>query len=332
MRKVSIKDVAQRAGVSNATVSLVLNGKEKDGRVGKEVADRVRKIATEMNYQPNALARSLQSGRTHIIGLIVADISNPFFSSLAYYVQDQMEHAGYSVIIMNTNENDQDLEKIVGLLNNHQVDGYVIVPTEKGEKTIMKLQELKRPLVLLDRSYTNLKTYAVMVDGSQASFEATSMLMEYGCKRIGLISYEGFHTHMAERRYGYMHALLRAESYKPELESYIRFNNLEEDVEREIIRLIEKKVDGILFATNSISLTGIKVLLKHQIKIPEMVRVVCFDKSEAFEFMRNPVPYIQQPIETMGRKAADLLLEQMEGKGLMPQTCRFPATLVRRDR
>lgn len=332
MKKVSIKDVAQRAGVSNATVSLVLNGKEKDGRVGKEVADRVRRIASEMNYRPNALARSLQSGRTYIIGLIVADISNPFFSSLAYYVQDQIEQAGYSVMIMSTNENDHDLEKIVGMFQNHLVDGYIIVPTEKGEDTILELQKHNRPLVLLDRNFAHLKTYSVMVDGYQAAYEATSLLIEYGCKRIGLVIYKSFHSHMSERKRGYIDALERAGMYDPELEGKVRFSNLEDDIEKEISRLIDKKVDGIFFATNSISLIGIRTLFKHKIKIPEMVHVVCFDKSEAFEFMPNPVPYIQQPIEIMGRRAADLLLEQIEDKESVPQISKFPATLIRRDR
>ncbi len=331
MRKVLIKDVAQKAGVSNATVSLVLNGKEKEGRVSKEVAQRVRRIASEMNYQPNALARGLQSGRTFIIGLIVADISNPFFSSLAYYVQDQIERAGYSVMIMNTNEDDQHLATIIGMLKNHQVDGYVIVPTEYGEDSIKELQELQRPFVLLDRCYTNLKTYGVMVDGYQASFEATTMLIDKGCKRIGLLIYKSFHSHMSERKYGYTDALQRAGLYNPEFTEYVNFNTLDQDVSDAISRLIEKKIDGLFMATNTISLKGIKELLKRKINIPEQIRVVCFDKSEAFEFMPNPVPYVQQPVEIMGRKVADLLLEQMEKKESLPQIIKYPAILVRRD-
>ncbi|MDH6306567.1 LacI family transcriptional regulator [Parabacteroides sp. PF5-5] len=330
MKKVLIKDVAKKAGVSNATVSLVLNGKEKEGRVGKEVAERVRKIAAEMNYQPNALARSLQSGRTYIIGLIVADISNPFFSTLAYYVQDQIEKAGYAVMIMNTNENDDQLEKIIGMLKNHQVDGYVIVPTENGEASVARLLEAKCPLVLLDRNFPDLKTYSVMVDGYQASFQATNLLIERGCKRIGLLIYNSFQAHMSERKYGFVDALQRNKSYDPDLVEYVNFNNLEEDVLNAMDRLVKKKVDGLLIATNTIAMLGIKDLFERKIKIPEQIQVVCFDKSDAFEFMPNPIPYIQQPIEVMGRKAADLLMEQMEKKDSEVQVCKFPASLVRR--
>ncbi len=331
MKKVSIKDVAKTAGVSNATVSLVLNGKEKEGRVSKEVADRVREVAKELNYQPNSLARSLQSGRTFIIGVIVADISNPFFSNLVYYIQDQIEREGYSVMIMNTNEDDQHLERTINVLKNHQVDGYIIVPTEHGDKSIQKLQEAKIPFVLLDRSYPNLKTYSVMVDGYQASFEATSLLMEKGCKRIGLLTYESFHSHMTERKYGYIDALQKAGMYDHELTGYVKFNNLEKDVIREMVRLLDKKVDGMFIATNSIAILAIKELIRRNIQIPEQIRFVSFDKSDAFEFMQHPIPYIQQPIELMGRKAADLLLGQMRGEEPVAQSSKFPATLIRRD-
>lgn len=331
MKKVSIKDVAQKAGVSIATVSLVLNGKEKEGRVSKEVAERVRRISVEMNYRPNALARGLQSGKTYIIGLVVADISNPFFSSLAYYVQDQIEKSGYSVMIMNTNEDDRQMQKIIDTLKNHQVDGYVIVPTEFGEDSVHELLKSGKPLVLLDRSYTNLKTYSVAVDGYQASFEATNLLIEYGCKHIGMIAYNSYHSHMSERKYGYMDALQRGKRYNPDLVELVNFNNLEKEIPQAITHLMEKNVDGLFIATNTISLLSLRELFKRKINIPEQIRVVCFDRSEAFEFMPNPVPYIQQPIELMGRKAADLLLEQMEKAESVAQVCKYPAMLIRRD-
>ena len=115
MKRVSIKDIAQVVGVSTATVSLVLTGKNKNGRVSKEMSEKIKKVANEMNYQPNRLAMSLQSGRSQTIGLLVADISNPFFGTLAFYVQEEMEKAGYAVIIMNTDESDLQMERMISL-------------------------------------------------------------------------------------------------------------------------------------------------------------------------------------------------------------------------
>jgi len=329
--KVSIKDVARKAGVSNATVSLVLNGKGKEGRISKVVAERVRRIAAELNYQPNILAKSLQSGKTFTIGLIVADISNPFFSQLAYYIQDQIEKSGYTVMIMNTNENDEHMGKIIDVLKNHQVDGYIIVPTEHGEGYIRSLIEARYPVVLLDRFYPELPTVSVMVDSYQASFLATKLLIEKGCKKIGFMVYKSTQSNMTERKYGYLNALEQSGLDLSDYVEYVDFQNLEADIHDAVYSLLSKDVDGILLATNTISLIAIRVLLENCIRIQNKIKIVSFDKSEAFEFMADPIPYIRQPIEEMGRKAADLLLEQMEKKKFEKQVFKYPATLIRRD-
>ncbi len=104
-KRVSMKDIAEAAGVSTALVSYVLNGKEKESRVGEEMAKKIKVIARELNYQPNHVAKSLRSGKTHTIGLIIADISNPFFANIARVVEDEAKRSGYTVIIGSCDEN-----------------------------------------------------------------------------------------------------------------------------------------------------------------------------------------------------------------------------------
>lgn len=328
MRKTSIKDIAQKAGVSNATVSIVLSGKAKSGRVSEEKSALIKQIAKELNYQPNGLARSLQSGRSYTIGLLVADISNPFFGSLAFYIQEQIEKSDYTVVIMNTNESDVQMGRMIELLNNRQVDGLIVVPAEYGEAFIRPVAESGFPLVLVDRYYPEIPTYAVTLNGQQASFQAVNKMIEQGCKRIGLLYYSGKHSHMSERKYGYTEALQQAGLFHPELMYGIDFFHLSEDVERAIDCLLKEGVDGIFFVTNSISLKGIHVLQNRKVRIPDDVVVFCFDKSDAFDFMSPPVPYVQQPIEAMGRKAADLLLEQMGSYKRTLEICKFPGVLI----
>lgn len=328
MKKVSIKDIAQKAGVSNAAVSLVLSGKAKNGRVSKEKAEQIKQIADELNYQPNGLARSLQSGRSHTIGLLVADVSNPFFGSLAFYIQEQIENFGYAVIIMNTNESDIQMGRMLNILSNRQVDGYIVVPTEHGEQYIRPLAEVGFPLVLIDRYYPGIRTYAVTLNNYQASYQASDLLIQKGCKRIGLLVYSSSQSHMVERKYGYVDALQRAGIYNPGLIREVSFHNLRKDMEKAIPSLLEEGVDGLYFVTINISLEGVRVLLNLGIKIPEDIKIVCFDKSDAFDFMPNPIPYVQQPIEDMGRKAADLLLEQMDSDKRTMETCQFPSVLI----
>lgn len=314
MKRVSIKDIALAVGVSTAAVSLVLTGKNKNGRVSKEMSEKIKKVAHEMNYQPNRLAMSLQSGRSQTIGLLVADISNPFFGALAFYVQEEMEKAGYAVIIMNTDESDVQMERMISLLRSLQVDGFIIVPTEFGEKSIAQLVDNRIPLVLIDRYYPSLQVNGVLIDNYQAAYEATRYLIDTHCERVALLIYENSQPHMIERERGYTNALKDAGLYDEELIKRVRYKYMDEDIIGAITWLAQKRkdMDGILFATNTIAMTGIKQLLNLGFRIGEDVHVVCFDKSDAFDFMPVFIPYIHQPIANMGRLASQLLIKQIE--------------------
>lgn len=333
MKKVSIKDIAQVVGVSAATVSLVLTGKNKNGRVSKEMSEKIRTVANEMNYQPNRLAMSLQSGRSQTIGLLVADISNPFFGTLAFYVQEEMQKAGYAVIIMNTDESDLQMDKMIGLLRSRQVDGFIIVPTEFGEKSIAQLVNCHIPLVLIDRYYPSLPTTSVIIDNYQVAYEATHSLIDINCKKIALIIYDNNQPHMLERERGYTDALKEAGLYDKELVKKVRYKFMDEDIIGAITWLAQKRkdMDGILFATNTIAMTGIKQLLQLNFQIEEDVHVVCFDKSDAFDFMPVFIPYIHQPIEKMGRLASQLLIKQIEdGEAETKLIHKLSAKLIRK--
>jgi len=150
-KQVSLKDIAERVGVSNATVSLVLNGKEKGGRVGVEMSRKIRDVSKELNYKPNNLARSLRVGRSKAIGLVVADITNPFFTDLSFQIQEYAEKLDYTVIITNTNESVEKMNRMIDILKAYRVDGFLVIPPELGEFSLKKTDDNKVPLVLIDR-------------------------------------------------------------------------------------------------------------------------------------------------------------------------------------
>ena len=316
MARVCIKNIAEQLGVSNATVSLVLNGKEKDGRVGTELAEKIRATARALKYEPNNLARSLRIGRSQTIGVIVADISNHFFANLAFHIQEQAEKFGYSVIITNSNESDLKMEKMVNILKNRQVDGFIIVPTENGEAHVVDLVKCNIPVVLLDRYFPalNINVSAVAVDNCNASKDAVKNLIKQGCKNIGLVIYKSSLHHMLERKRGYVEVLQEHNIYNPALIKEVNYSLIASDSEIAMESLLSKenKVDGIFFATNTLSMLGIKYVMNLHIEIPNHLKVVCFDKSEAFDF--TPIPYILQPVPEMGRKVVELLMEHIKGK------------------
>lgn len=331
MKRTSIKDIAHAVGVSTATVSLVLSGKAKEGRVSNEMSEKIIRVAREMNYQPNRIARNLQSGRTQTIGLLVADIMNPFFSTLAYHIQKEMSKSGYTVVIMNTDESSVQMEKMMDLMVGHQVDGFIIVPAEYGENCITQLLENKVPLVLVDRYYPGIPTHNVLLDNDDASYQATRYLIEKQCRHIGLIVYDNKLPHMSGRKSGYIRALEEAGMLNEKLIREVEHTTMSETIEKAIESLLTEKpqIDGLILASNTIALNGLKQLYKSKIRIPEDIHLVCFDKSDVFEFMPHPIPYLQQPIEDIAKTASRLLLNQLEDGNKQPVlTYKLSAELV----
>lgn len=316
-KKVSIKDIAQEVGVSIALVSYVLNGKEKEARVGKEIAEVIRETARKLDYQPNQLAKSLKSGKSHTIGLIVADISNPFFANLARTIEDEAKKSGYTVIFGSSDENAEKSEDLINVLINRQVDGFIIAPAENTEKQIQSLTDQHIPFVLVDRYFPDIATNYVVTDNYQASYKAADHLYSTGHKRIGMVAYKTNLVHMQERKRGYSDALkkngLATDSV---LIKEVGFNNIKDNIEKAMNELLEKKlgVDAIFFASNTLALHGLKLLNSRSYKIPDDLAVLCFDEGDAFDFFYSPLTFVDQPLLEVGMEAVRILVDQIKNK------------------
>ncbi len=147
-KRVSLKDIAQKVGVSTALVSYVLNNK-KEGRISKEIAQKIKDTAKELNYRTNLLAKSLKTNKTYTIGLIVADIASPFSSGMARIIEDEADKLNYTVIFGSSDENAQKFGKLVDTFLTRQVDGLIIAPPENAENQIFHLQQQGMPFVLV---------------------------------------------------------------------------------------------------------------------------------------------------------------------------------------
>ncbi|MDR1666616.1 MAG: LacI family transcriptional regulator [Bacteroidales bacterium] len=328
MGRVSIKDIAGKTGVSTATVSLVLNGKDKCGRISEALSEKIRETAKSMNYKPNGFAKALRSGRSETIGLVVADISNPFFAHLAFHIQEHADGYGYSVIITNTNESTEKMEKRVAILKCRQVDGFIVVPTENGNRCIEELHENNIPVVLLDRYFPEMPSHYVGVSNFHASLEATEYLLTLGCRKIALFTYKTTLRHAQERRDGYVAALASRNLYDSRLIKEVNHSTITEDINRSVQELIsgQNEIDGIFFTTNTISSIGLKKLREMQVHVPNDIKVICFDKSESFAF--SNIPFVQQPIAEMGRQAVDIIVEQIRDRNQSPVHVELKTELI----
>jgi LacI family transcriptional regulator len=310
-KKVSQKDIAKEVGVSTALVSYVLNNL-KEGRISKEIASRIREVAQKLNYRPNQIAKSLKTSKTYTIGLIVADISNPFSSTLARIVEDEVNKFNYTVIFGSSDENAQKAERVVDTLLNRQVDGLIISPPAQSEKLIRDLQKQDIPFVLLDRYFPDIKTNYVVLNNYEAAFMATKHLLEADCKRIGIVSYNTELFHLQERKRGYSSALKEAKlSSKKSWIKEVDISNDKKEIEKAVKELLNlpEPVDALLFASNIIAAYGLRYINTLPLRVPDDLSIVSFDETEALDLFYAPLTYIKQPLQEMGQMATKILLE-----------------------
>ena len=331
-KRVSLKDIADKVGVSTALVSYVLNGLEKEKRVGAEIADRIRSALKEMNYMPNYIARSLRNGTTKTIGLIVADIANPFFSSLARFIEDEASKFGYTVFIGSSDEDCDKSSVLVSTLLNRQVDGFIIIPADGCFDYLRLLIQDEIPLVMVDRYIPELSSNYVVLDNYRASYSAINHFVDKGFENIGMISYKSALIHMKERIRGYEEAMKMNGLDKNIWIKSIRFDHLRMDMDKAIQSAYKdgKKINALFFATNTLSIAGLYKIQKLKLNVPKDFALIGFDGNEAFDFFYSPLTYIKQPVDEMGKEAVRILIEQINGSKKISHVNLLPQ-LVKRD-
>lgn len=301
-------------GVSTALVSYVLNGKEKEARVGKEMTKKIRKTAEKLNYRPNLIAKSLKHGRTNTIGLIVADISNPFFSAIARVIEDEASRHNFNVLMGSSDEDANKSREVAEAMLSRQIDGLIMTPTEEDVGYIKKLRTRKIPVVLIDRYFPELKSNWVASDNFQSAYNAVMHLISKGYKKIGFVTYQSDLYHFDERKKGYLQALADSNiKIKKSWILEIRYQQLDKDISVLLTRILKNGTgpNAIFFATNSLAVAGLHRINALGLKVPDEIGLVSFDESDAFDFFYAPITYIRQDISAIGTEAVKLLLQNI---------------------
>src|ERR1700761_8242419 len=199
-KKTSLKDIATKVGVSTALVSYVLNNQEEEKRVGKEIAIKIRKAATALNYTPNQIARSLKTKKTNTIGIVVADMDYKYTSGVMKAIEAECQKLNYTVIYGSSGESAENFDRIVNVLIDRRVDGLILVPVEGCAAVIERLDSQEIPLVLIDRILPDVKANIISIDNAAAAHQATKQLTKTGHRRIGFLSYRSGLLNLADRK------------------------------------------------------------------------------------------------------------------------------------
>lgn len=329
-KNVSMKDIAQRLGVSTALVSYVLNGQLED-RINKDTAQKIKSLAEELGYRPNHVAKSLKINKTLTIGLILADISNPFAASLARIIEDEAKKHKYTVIFGSADESAHKSEDLIRTLMSRRVDGFIIAAPEGSEDLLSSLKKQDIPFVLIDRYFPELHVNTVTINNFQASAEATNHLLEQGFSEIGMINLKADLFHLTERSRGYKAALTQAGQKKEGKNlKEVEEKNMIAEVHQAINELLNQPepIQAIFFGNNNLAIEGLIHIRSLNIRIPEDLAIVCFDESNAYNLFYCPITYIRQPLAKLGQAAVKLLIESIGNQERSTNNITLEAELI----
>ena len=311
---VTLHDVAKRVGVSVSTVSRVLNRKASDYRISPDTEALILRAADELSYRPNQIARGLRLKKTNTLGLVTPDVSNPFFAHIIKTVQQAAHGLGYSVIVCNTDE-DIDLEiEHVNLLFRNRVDGLIAMPVGQRNEHFKDWHSKGRPLVLLDRSFSDIETSSVVVDNYFGARVAVEHLIEHGHSSIAVIQglpgtytsvtrLAGFADAMEAHGLAVDHDLIVGGDFRRE-SGY---------VETKLVLSRLERPTAIFAMSDLITLGVLQAFEEEGLDLPDDISLVTFDDFEFAPYLKCPITAVRQPKELMAEIAVKLLVDQLEG-------------------
>jgi LacI family transcriptional regulator len=338
--RATIGDVAGLAGVSKATVSRVLNSSR---TVAPEKAQAVHDAVVKLRYEPFGPAKALRQSRVRIWAVIIADIQNPFFTSVVRGIEDIAHVNGYRLVLCNS---DEDVEKEASYLDiaiRERMSGVVIAAASTTSTHIDRLLDDGIPVVAIDRRLDDAKVDAVVVDNTAGACEATLHLIESGYRRIGCIVGPAEVSTSAERLAGYRTALRQA-GHRYDKSIVRRADYREAGAYKATAALLEQDEppDALFIANNLMTVGAIRAIHERGLSIPDDIGLVGFDDSPIAELLRPTVTVVAQPVLEIGRTAAELLLDAEPNRSardvvlaprlVVRESCRRVATPPRKRR
>lgn len=304
-----IKTVAERAGVSPATVSRVLSGAN---RVRPEYRERVLQAVAELGYRPNRLASNLRRRQTQTIGVVIADIENPHFSQMLRTVEEAAYAIGYRVLLCNTNEEPEKQREYLEVLAAERVQGVILAPSNPDGPEIAELQAMGIPVVAFDRSVADPRSDAVIADNVEGARRATELLLDAGHTRVGFIAGSAGIQTADERTRGYQ-AAMRARGLAPRvMQGDFQIQPARDAADR--LFDSEEGISALVVANNLMTIGALRAIRARALRIPADVAVVAIDDPYWAEFVEPPLTTLAQPVRRMAESAFSLLLERIAGE------------------
>lgn len=330
--RVTIRDIAEETGLSVTTISLVLN--KKGDKIPEKTKQLVMDTVKKMNYRPNQVAVGLLKKRTNTLGLVISDIRNIFFSTLAKGVEDECRKNNWNVILCNTNDKHEGDMEYIRMLSDKGVDGIVYGMAAETDDEMMKecqalLKETHLPVLMIDRFIKSKECHAIVVEHKKGGYIATKHLLDLGHTRIACVTGPSNLLDSCERLEGYRMALEEAGiEYDPDI---IYEGNYNYDGGIEAVKHLKDKDVTAIFAFNDMTAFGVyRQLTAYGLNVPEDISLVGYDNVMLSEILAIPLTTIKQPIYEMGVKAAQMLIKNIESGESLPDMIKYEPELILR--
>ena len=330
-KSLSITDIAKQLNISQTTVSFILNGKSKEKRISDEMTERVLKFVDQVGYKPNLLARSFRTGKTNIIGLMVENISNPFFANLARMIEENAYKNGYKILYCSTENDPEKARELLLMFKDRCVDGYIITPTEGITREVEGLVSNGAPVILFDRHFNDDNFDYVVLDNEASTYNAVKHLTAQGFREIAFVTINSLQSQMRQRMIGYEKAM-----DEHSLNHHIKEVNFLHDAEQNVAHIQDfldrkGKLEAVIFATNYLGISGLKAIKNLGLSIPGDIAVISYDDHVLFELYTPTITSIAQPIEEMSDQLINILLGKLSGKAETKHRITLPGQLILRE-
>jgi LacI family transcriptional regulator len=308
-----IKEVARLAGVSTATVSRVINNQP---YVSHKLRERVLHAIKELDYHPSNIARSMRKQHSKIIGIVIPDIENPFFTSVVRGIEDVANQHLYKVFLCNSDRSPEKEKMYLEVLAMERISGAIVVPYMA--ESYHPLQKLNIPFVFINQTLPGLKNDSVVLDNFNGAYQATKHLIDLGHTRIGLINAPYDRPAETQRLIGYQKALLDSgiEIDHSIIIASTAFTPDKAEIATDQLLENQNRPTAIFSLNNYMTLGALKSLSSHKLRIPDDISVVGFDDMPWLSFFSPPITVVEQPTYLIGERAAKLLISRMEKEEL----------------
>lgn len=306
----TIREIAEKTGVSITTISQILNGKGE--RFSDLTREKVLKTAKEMSYKPNFFAKNMIVSHTNTIGMIVPEVTDPFFSQMVKGAEDYLNREGYMIMLCNSSNDKAREDLYVEELLHRAVDGLIIAsPNILLSGVINRMEEKRAPYILLDRQRNPRPEGNITIDDFKGGFMATEHLIKLGHRKIGIIISDTSFYNVHERYEGYLACM---KEYKLTVQdSWIVSGDQTMNAGYLATQKLLKENVTAIFATNDLMAMGTyRAALEKGLVVPDNLSVIGFDDIELSEYMTPPLTTIRQPIYRIGEVAAELLLKNIQ--------------------